>query len=129
MSNRDLFTELSSALVEAKQHSEGKLTLKTHEVNDISELNIIARTHKSINSAAICDLLLAIRRKNPSEDKMYVILDGSGYNMARETKEFARSIGIKLVYLPPYSPNLNPIERLWIFMKKSIIILIIYLKI
>lgn len=40
MSNRDLFTELSSALVEAKNHSEGKLTLKTHQVNEISALDI-----------------------------------------------------------------------------------------
>ncbi|GAA0785928.1 MULTISPECIES: helix-turn-helix domain-containing protein [Pseudomonadati] len=40
MSNRDLFTELSSALVEEKEHSEGKLTLKTHQVNDVSELDI-----------------------------------------------------------------------------------------
>lgn len=30
MSNRDLFSESSSALVEAKEHSEGKVTLKTH---------------------------------------------------------------------------------------------------
>ena len=30
MNSRDLFAELSAALVEAKQHSEGKLTLKTH---------------------------------------------------------------------------------------------------
>ena len=40
MSNRDLFAELNSALVEAKEHSEGKVTLKTHQVNDISELDI-----------------------------------------------------------------------------------------
>jgi putative transcriptional regulator len=40
MNNRDLFSELSSALVEAKEHSEGKLTLKSHQVNDDSELNI-----------------------------------------------------------------------------------------
>ncbi len=40
MSNRDLFTELTSALVEAKAHSEGKVTLRTHNVNDISELSI-----------------------------------------------------------------------------------------
>ncbi|MCG7490655.1 transcriptional regulator [Vibrio sp. Of14-4] len=40
MSNRDLFAELSSALSEAKQHSEGKLTLKTYQVDDINELNI-----------------------------------------------------------------------------------------
>lgn len=40
MSKRDLFTELSSALAEAKDHSEGKLTLKNHQVNDISDLAI-----------------------------------------------------------------------------------------
>jgi putative transcriptional regulator len=33
MSKRDLFSELSTALTEAKQHSEGKLTLRTHEVD------------------------------------------------------------------------------------------------
>lgn len=41
MNNRDLFTELSSALVEAKEHSEGKLTLKTHQVDEVSDLNIL----------------------------------------------------------------------------------------
>ncbi|MDB4837916.1 type II toxin-antitoxin system MqsA family antitoxin [Marinomonas sp.] len=40
MSSRDLFTELNSSLVEAKAHSEGKLTLRTHQVNDVSELDI-----------------------------------------------------------------------------------------
>jgi len=40
MSSRDLFSELSSALVEAKEHSDGKLTLKTHQLNDVSELDI-----------------------------------------------------------------------------------------
>ncbi|MFT6653741.1 MAG: putative transcriptional regulator [Marinomonas primoryensis] len=40
MSSRDLFTELSSALVEAKEHAEGNITLKTHQVNDVGELDI-----------------------------------------------------------------------------------------
>ncbi|MDW6094519.1 helix-turn-helix domain-containing protein [Vibrio rhizosphaerae] len=40
MSNRDLFAELSSALVEAKDHSNGKITLKKHKVNDVSELSL-----------------------------------------------------------------------------------------
>ncbi|PIE42728.1 MAG: transcriptional regulator [Gammaproteobacteria bacterium] len=40
MSKRDLFTELNSALTEAKAHSEGKLTLRTHAINDVNELNI-----------------------------------------------------------------------------------------
>lgn len=40
MSKRNLFAELTSSLAEAKQHSDNKLTLKTHQVNDVSELNI-----------------------------------------------------------------------------------------
>lgn len=40
MSSRDLFAELSAALVEARAHSEGKLTLKTHQLNEIGELDI-----------------------------------------------------------------------------------------
>ncbi|MEI5617483.1 hypothetical protein WB403_51210, partial [Streptomyces brasiliscabiei] len=40
MSNRDLFSELSTALVDAKAHSQGKLTLRTHAVSDIDELAI-----------------------------------------------------------------------------------------
>jgi transposase len=30
-------------------------------------------------------------------------------------------IKIRILYLPPYSSNLNPIERLWKFMKKKMI--------
>ena len=40
MSKRDLFSELTTALVDAKGHSQGKLTLRTHAVNDINDLAI-----------------------------------------------------------------------------------------
>ena len=40
MSKRDLFAELSASLSEAKTHSEGKLTLKTHEMKIADELVI-----------------------------------------------------------------------------------------
>ena len=35
-------------------------------------------------------------------------------------KDLAKELEIKLMYLPVYSPNLNPIERLWKFMKKKV---------
>jgi transposase len=40
-------------------------------------------------------------------------LDGAGYHRSNEVKEAAKRFNIKLHYLPLYSPNLNPIERLW----------------
>lgn len=48
MSNRDLFSELTTALNEAKAHSEGKLTLKTHEVKEASNLEISPKEILSI---------------------------------------------------------------------------------
>lgn len=87
---------------------------------DIDGLDIVTRTHKTINSAAIRNLLSAVRRRNPLEKNIYVVLDGAAYNRSKKTRDFARDMGIKLVYLPPYSPNLNPIERLWKFMKKKV---------
>ena len=42
MNSRDLFAELSSALVEVKQHSEGKLTLKTHSQQQAEQVLAIS---------------------------------------------------------------------------------------
>jgi transposase len=39
--------------------------------------------------------------------------DNTKANKSKAVKEFAALNNIKLHYLPTYSPNLNPIERLW----------------
>ena len=54
-----------------------------------------------------------LRQKYPKAPKIHLILDQGRYNTSKETKEAAKKNGIVLHYLPPYSPNLNPIERLW----------------
>lgn len=87
---------------------------------EIGGLDVIARTHDTIDSTAVCNLLSAIRSKNPSDEKIFVVLDGAAYNKSKRTRNHARELGIELVYLPPYSPNLNVIERLWKFMKKKV---------
>lgn len=48
MSKRDLFSELETALSEAKQHDQGKLTLKTHKVDIPTELAISPGEIKTI---------------------------------------------------------------------------------
>ncbi|MDD1830295.1 transposase, partial [Photobacterium sp. ZSDE20] len=39
--------------------------------------------------------------------------DGAGYHRSDLVRNSAFVLNIELHYLPPYSPNLNPIERLW----------------
>ena len=65
-----------------------------------------------VNKDSICDFLKALRAKHSDNEKITLILDNAGPNKARKVRDKARELGIKIVYLPPYSPNLNPIERL-----------------
>lgn len=71
-----------------------------------------------------CDLettketLYKIRNHYRNEKKIVIILDNARYQRAYEVQELAKKLWIELVYLPPYSPNLNLIERLWKHMKK-----------
>lgn len=87
---------------------------------EIDSLDVIARSFDTVNKDSICEVLRAIRRKNPDEGKIYFVLDGAAYNRSRKVKSLAKKLNIKILYLPPYSPNLNPIERLWKFMKKKV---------
>ena len=46
--------------------------------------------------------------------------NGAGYHKATIVREKAEELNIKLHSLPPYSPNLNPIERLWKVMNEHV---------
>jgi transposase len=48
-----------------------------------------------------------------------IVLDNARYQHCRLVIEVATALGIELLFLPPYSPNLNLIERLWKFVKKE----------
>ncbi|WP_350305387.1 transposase [Photorhabdus viridis] len=56
----------------------------------------------------------------PTHFYAFLIVDGAGYNKAHLVKEWAYVSNIELHYLPPYSPNLNPIERLWKVMNEHV---------
>jgi transposase len=47
-----------------------------------------------------------------------VILDNARYQRCARVQAVAQELGIALLFLPAYSPNLNLIERLWRFVKK-----------
>lgn len=50
-----------------------------------------------------------------------IVLDNARYQHCQLVQEIAEKLGITLLFLPPYSPNLNIIERLWKFTKKKIL--------
>ena len=61
--------------------------------------------------------LRKIRKANP-EKRIVVILDNFRTHHAKKVREEAEKLNISLVYLPPYSPDLNPIENVWKSVKR-----------
>jgi transposase len=80
----------------------------------------IVNEYEFVNGATIVQFFGQLREKYPLNHKLHLILDGAGYYTAHLVKNAAISLNIELHYLPPYSPNLNPIERLWKVMNKNV---------
>jgi len=49
-----------------------------------------------------------------------VIWDNATFHKSKKTKELIESVGCRVIFLPPYSPDLNPIEKFWANMKRWI---------
>lgn len=49
-----------------------------------------------------------------------IIMDNCSIHKSLKVKELIASVGCRLLYLPPYSPDLNPIENYWAVMKGNI---------
>ncbi len=46
-----------------------------------------------------------------------LILDNASFHKSKKSKELVEKAGCKMLFLPPYSPDLNPIEKCWANMK------------
>jgi transposase len=71
-----------------------------------------------INAESFCQLLWKLRDLYP-DIPITLVLDNVKYQKCQLVWSLAALLEIELLYLPPYSPNLNLIERLWKFVKKK----------
>lgn len=55
-----------------------------------------------------------------------VVMDDASFHRKNCLNNIAQKYGIKIIFLPPYSPELNPIEHFWHWLKKKIVDLIPY---
>jgi len=49
-----------------------------------------------------------------------VIMDNASFHRSQRTKDLIESVNCRIIFLPPYSPDLNPIEKFWANMKRWI---------
>lgn len=71
-------------------------------------MTIEGSTNSSVFHAFVTEVLAP--RLNPGD---VVILDNVSAHKNKATKQFLDSVGVTMVFLPPYSPDMNPIEECW----------------
>lgn len=90
--------------------------LNAHDVTDV-----IALDCESVNAQSTKELYQAALEKHPDAPAIYIISDNARYYHNKDLQKWAEGTKIRQIFLPPYSPNLNLIERLWKFLRKKVI--------
>jgi Transposase and inactivated derivatives len=82
---------------------------------------------ESSKAENVCEFLVKIVEQNP-KTKIILILDNSRPHHADKTVKKARKLKITLVFLPPYSPDLNPVEFIWKTIKREVSVRVLQCK-
>ena len=109
-------TELEQPTVSGRDRVNINGLLNAKEVTDVLSLAC-----ESMNAQSTKELYQMALVKNPDAKKIYMISDNAKYYKNKELTEWVKGTKIIQVFLPPYSPNLNLIERLWKFLRKKVI--------
>lgn len=99
----------------------GRQRLNINGAIDIETLEPVTGFYETINADTTIDLFAKIEAKHPKADVIYIIVDNARYYRSSVLAEALAGMKIKLIFLPPYSPNLNVIERFWKFFKKKVV--------
>lgn len=97
-----------------------------HRINVLGAVNAITKemttliNNDYIDANVIVEFLKQLKQKYPDKP-IAIALDNARYQHCFFVTTWAKSLGIHLLFLPPYSPNLNIIERVWKFTKKEIL--------
>ena len=89
----------------------GALNAVTHEVTRVCNQGYVT-------ADTVCTLLRSLAGAG-LRVPITIVLDNARYQRCELVQSLARQLGIDLLFLPSYSPNLNLIERLWRFVRKQ----------
>ena len=88
---------------------------------DIESKKVVCLEDETLNADSTIRFLKTLELSYPQTEKIYLFCDNARYYRNNKVKEFLETSKIDMQFLPPYSPNLNPSERLWKLMNEQII--------
>jgi transposase len=106
----------------AVPQTSGRDRLNVHGAIDLETGRTCMLETASVDAISTIRLLMAISAAYPTQRLIHVFLDNARYHHAKLVKEWLAQPGcrIRLHFIPTYCPHLNPIERLWGEMHKTV---------
>lgn len=98
----------------------GRSRLNLSGAIDLISKKLHIQEDVTLNAESTISFLKKIEAAYPNKNKIHLFCDNAKYYKNKSVKSYLEKSKIKLHFLPPYSPNLNPIERLWKWMKERI---------
>lgn len=139
VNNINLTTEYAQTILMEKQMSESKFREKTiRDLNDekLTQNEKIQKINKRCNREELTNIRKIDRIKRDrileninteeiieylkKEKKLNIVLDNYRVHKTKLVQKVAEILNINLIFLPPYCPDLNPIEDIWRTIKRII---------
>lgn len=96
----------------------GRQRLNISGALDLVERKLHFQEDVMLNANATIAFMKKIEKAYPSKNKIHLFFDNARYYKNKAVINYLKNSKIQAHFLPPYSPNLNPIERLWKWMKE-----------
>lgn len=117
-------TKLTYGWIKKGERKSEKMTACQKRINIIGTIDL--KTHHLeyqkvnwVNQESIQAFAEQLCKAYPNASTIHWILDNARYHKSKALLEFIKTTKIQIHYLPPYSPNLNPIERVWKVMHEN----------
>ena len=84
---------------------------------DLSNGELISSFHDKGNAQATIEHFKKVRKNYDENIPLAFFIDNASWHKTNAVTEYCENNNIILLFLPPYSPEFNPIERVWGFLK------------
>ena len=99
----------------------GRRRLNINGAIDVQRMSAQIRFDDTIDAFSTIALFEQIERAHPEAKRITIICDNARYYRSKAVSDYLEHSRIDLLFLPPYSPNLNLIERFWKFFKRQVL--------
>ena len=118
-------TRVAYGWIKKKKDQPIETTGARKRINVMGALNLETmqfdyKDFETIRAESAIQFLKIIEEKYNRAKNIYLIWDQAGYHTAEEVQKYLQTSRVKVHYLPPRSPNLNAIERLWKIMHEYV---------